>query len=151
MGSKPQPQKSDASKAVAELMPNLIRGAHLDFFVKQSVTQTQFLVLIAVHARKRATMSVLAKGLGVTMPTASGVVERLVQHGYLKRLSASGDRRQVAVELTAKGESFVAGFKQVMRKRWEEVLSHLGQEELASFYHVIVKLNEHASREQDYE
>ena len=127
---------------MAQLMPQIMRGIQLDFFVKRGVTQTQFLVMAAVRAYSRCTMSTLAKNLHIRMPTASGLVERLVRAGYLRRIPQSDDRRQVVVTLTAKGEAFFKEFESVVRHRWEEVLVSLDEDELRAFHDVIEKLRQ---------
>ena len=130
----------DVSLAIAQLMPNIIRGIQLDFFIKRGVTQTQFLVLSAIRAYGRCTMGTLARSLHVSMPTVTGIVNRLVRAGYLRRLPKAEDRRQVRVELTAEGRSFFHQFQGVVRRRWEEVLRSLEPKELEAFYHVTTKL-----------
>ena len=132
--------RQQASLAIAQLMPNIIRGVQLDFFVKRGVTQTQFLVLAAILAFRRCAMGTLAHSLHVTMPTISGVVDRLVHAGFVRRLPATGDRRQVLVELTARGQEFIKQFQAVVRRRWEEVLRTLEPKELEAFYRVVTKL-----------
>ena len=136
MPSSPQ----DVSHAVAELMPNVIRGIQLDFFIERGVTQTQFLVLASVRAYERCAMGALATNLHVRMPTATGIVDRLVRSGYLRRLPHPTDRRQVMVQLTAKGQAFVRDFQEIIRNRWEEVLKTLAPGELQALYDVITKL-----------
>ena len=130
----------DVSLAVAELMPHIIRGVQLDFFVKRGVTQTQFLMLTAIRAFGRPTMGTLSGSLHVRMPTTTGIVDRLVRSGYVQRVPRTEDRRQVAVSLTPKGEAFIRQFQAVARRRWEEVLCSLGPRELEAFYHVVTKL-----------
>ena len=130
----------DVSFAIAELMPNIIRGVQLDFFVKKGVTQTQFLMLAAIRAYGRCSMGALAKSLHVRMPTATGIIDRLAHAGYVQRLHTAEDRRQVVVELTRKGQGFMHEFESVIRQRWEEVLKSLSAKELKAFYHVITKL-----------
>ena len=129
-----------AGRAVAELMPKIIRGVQLDFFVKRGITQTQFLVLGAVLSYERCAMGTLARSLHVTMPTMSGIAERLVQAGFLRRVPHPEDRRQVVVELTAKGREFLQQFQVVVQRRWEEVLRPLAPADLAAFSRVITKL-----------
>ena len=128
------------SQAVAQLMPNIIRGVQLDFFLKGGVTQTQFLVLTAVLSYQRCSMSTLAKSLHVSMPTVSGIIDRLARTGYVRRLPHPDDRRQVLVELTAKGQRFIREFQGVIRRRWQEVLRTLESVELEAFHHVVTKL-----------
>ena len=131
-----------ASQAVAELMPNIIRGVQLDFFLRRRITQTQLLVLLAVRAYGRCTMGTLANSLHVRMPTTTGIVGRLLKAGLLRRYPHPEDRRQVLVELTPKGRSFIQRFQGVIRHRWQEVLRSLGPGELSAFYHVVTKLRD---------
>ena len=134
--------RKDVSLAMARLMPTIIRGVQLDFFVKRGVTQTQFLVLGAIRSFGRCSMGALARSLHVSMPTASGIVDRLVRSGHVRRVPQSEDRRQVVVELTAHGQDFFRQFEQVVRRRWEEVFIALEPDELKAFHHVVTKLRE---------
>ena len=138
----PSISRQQVSRAIAQLMPNIIRGVQLDVFAKRQVTQTQFLVVIAIHAYGRCTMGTLARSLHVSMPTTTGVVNRLVQGGLVRRFPHPEDRRQVVVELTAKGQAFILQVQQAIRRRWEEVLKALGPRELEAFYHVVNRLRE---------
>ncbi len=135
--------RKEVSLAVARLMPQILRGVQLDFFVKRGVTQTQFLVLAALRAFTRCSMGRLARSLHVALPTATGIVGRLVRAGYVRREPHPEDRRQVLVELTPKAQAFFHDFEQVVRHRWEEVLISLAPVELAAFHGVISKLRRH--------
>ena len=138
--------RKEASLAVAKLMPQIMRGVQLEFFVKRGVTQTQFLLLASIRAYTRCTMGALARNLHVSMPTASGIVARLVRAGYVRRAPQADDRRQVIVELTGKAQVFFNDFESVIRRRWEEVLLTLEPGELEAFYDVITKLRERLSQ-----
>ena len=140
--------RKDVSLAVARLMPYIMRGIQLEFFVKRGVTQTQFLVLAAIRASGHCAMGTLARSLHVSMPTASGIVERLVRSAYLRRTADPADRRSVVVALTAKGEAFFRDFESVIRRRWEEALLALGPDELAAFHDVLTKLRQHLQEAQ---
>jgi DNA-binding MarR family transcriptional regulator len=136
--ANPTPQQ--VSSTVAQLMPNIIRGVQLDFFLKRRVTQTQLLMMLAIHAYSRCTMGTLARSMHVSMPTVSGVVDRLARAGFIRRFPHPEDRRQVLVELTAKGHTFIRDFQGIIRRRWEEVLRTLAPRELETFHGVIQKL-----------
>ena len=84
----------------------------------------------------------LARNLHISLPTASGIVERLVQAGYVRRAPEAEDRRQVIVELTAQSSQFFHEFESVVRRRWEEAFLSLEPAELRAFHDVIVKLRE---------
>ena len=130
------------SQAIAQLMPNIIRGVQLDVFVKKGVTQTQFLMLASIHAYRRCPMGVLARSLHVRMPTATGIVDRLARAGFVRRLPHPTDRRQVVVELTAKGQAFIHQFQAVVRRRWDEVLRTLEPRDIEAVYRAITKLSQ---------
>jgi DNA-binding MarR family transcriptional regulator len=139
----PQISRQQVSRAIARLMPNIIRGVQLDFFLTKGVTQTQFLVLMAIHAERRCAMGQLARTLHVRMPTATGIIDRLVRMGHVRRFPHPEDRRHVLIALTAKGQVFIRQFQDVIRHRWEEVLRSLSPMELAMFHQVITKLQQH--------
>jgi DNA-binding MarR family transcriptional regulator len=134
--------RKDVSLAVARLMPHIMRGIQLDFFVERGVTQTQFLLLSAIRAYTRCSMGTLARNLHVSMPTVSGIVDRLVRAGYVRRHALPEDRRQVLVELGPKAEAFFRDFESVIRRRWEEALLSLDPGELEAFHGVITKIRE---------
>jgi DNA-binding MarR family transcriptional regulator len=139
--------RKDASLAVAQLMPQIMRGIQLEFFVRRGVTQTQFLLMAAIRAYGRCAMGTLARNLHITMPTASGIVDRLVRSGMLRRITLPEDRRRVVVELTARGDAFFRDFESVIRRRWEEVLISLDADELHAFHDVMTKLRERLQTE----
>jgi DNA-binding MarR family transcriptional regulator len=134
--------RQDLSFAIAQLMPRIIQGIQLEFLVKRSVTQTQFVVLVAVHSTGRCPMSLLAKNMHVSLPTMSGIIDRLVKAGYIRRLEDPQDRRQVVIELAAKGKQMIEQFQSVVASRWQEVLLALEPSEIDSFYQVVSKLKD---------
>lgn len=137
------------SKAITQLMPDIIRGVQLDFFVRQGVTQTQFLMLAAIHAYRQCHMSRLAASLHVRLPTATGIVDRLVRDGFVRRLRPAQDRRQVLVALTVKGRTFIQDFQAVVGKRWAVVLQGLTAAEMAALYRVVAKLRQQLQESHD--
>jgi DNA-binding MarR family transcriptional regulator len=134
--------RKDVSLAIARLMPLIMRGVQMDFFVKRGVTQTQFLMMAAIRAYARCSMTTLARNLHIAMPTATGIVDRLVRAGYVRRVARPDDRRQVAVELTPKAQQFFHEFEAVIRRRWEEALTALEPHDLHAFHTVISKLRD---------
>ena len=66
----------------------------------------QIKTLLYLHHRERATVGEIATGLGVAMPTASELVDRLVEDGLAERATNPNDRRQVLVWLTPEAREF---------------------------------------------
>ena len=136
------------AKAISELMPNVIRGVHLDFFTKRSITQTQFIMLIAVRSYGTCSMSKLAGNMNVSMPTVTGIADRLFRMGLVKRSERPEDRRTVLLSLTAKGESFINAFKKAIEARWSVILKNLNERERENFYQIVTKLLSHLQSEK---
>jgi DNA-binding MarR family transcriptional regulator len=132
--------------AMSHLVPGIMRGAQLDFFAGARVTQTQFLVLGAIRSYPQCAMRALAENLHVSTPTMTGIIDRLVKSGHVKRLADAADRRQVRVILTAKGMAVIAQFQKIVQKRWQEMLSLLDAAELAGFYKAIDKIQQHIEK-----
>ncbi len=134
--------REQLSRMIALLMPNIIQGVHLGFIAKRALTHSQFFVLIAIHSRGSCSMRELAARMHVTMPTMSGIVERLVQAKYVARVENPDDRREVFVRLTAEGQSIIAKFQEAVSRRWADVLQALNADEIKSMSGIIGKLRE---------
>lgn len=75
--------------------------------VGEEVTLTQYRSLVVLASRGPQGIGSLADALGVTQPTASRLVERLVKKGLVRRRTDRGDRRQVRVGLSESGRRLV--------------------------------------------
>ena len=76
-------------------------------------------------------MSSLAGRLGVSLSTLSGVVDRLVEPGFLERHEDPSDRRQVMIALTAEGRSVIERFRELGSRHFRALLETLDGDELA--------------------
>jgi DNA-binding MarR family transcriptional regulator len=76
---------------------NRLIGAHAPEFTEAGVTMAQAKVLYVVMAAGELRMSELAARLGVSSSSASGLADRLVELGLLRRHDDPDDRRQVMV------------------------------------------------------
>ncbi len=124
----------------SRFIPNMVRGAQLDFFAGKSITQSQFLVLLSCHAHGRCPMGQLARDMHVSLPTMTGLVDRLVVAEYLTRVASSHDRRQVLIELTDKGRAFVMEHRGVVARRFKEVSQALSDQDVEDMLRVLTRL-----------
>ncbi len=67
----------------------------------------QFKLLMVLTKRGRLTMQELATALGVAPPSVTGMIRRLLEQGYVKRVRDESDWRTVWVELTEQGREAV--------------------------------------------
>ncbi|HLS49061.1 MAG TPA: MarR family transcriptional regulator, partial [Actinomycetaceae bacterium] len=69
----------------------------------------------------------LAAQLNVSMPTVSGTVDRLVEHGMIARRVDDRDRRVRLVELTPAGEQMLTSFQEAGWRMGREVMAGQGR------------------------
>jgi DNA-binding MarR family transcriptional regulator len=89
------------------------------------LTTSQLKVLFVLYADGGASMGQLAGWLGVTLPTVTGIVDRLVEHGLVQRAEIPSDRRVVLSRLTPEGTRAVERLHQAGRARLAELLERL--------------------------
>ncbi len=141
-------KRQQTAKAISVLIPHIVQGAHLGVFVSRSITQTQFLILVCLHSKGICTMGDIASHLKVSMPTVTGLINRLVEAKYIKRIPDPKDRRQVMIGLTPKAHTFLKQFQTIIAQRWMEVLSILDTKELDHFHSIIHKLNDSLEKQR---
>lgn len=94
------------------------------------LTFAQARALFMLAARKELTVSQLAKSLGVGNPTASILVQQLVERDLVTRTEHAADRRHTIIRLSQKGAEIGAGRQKQREKQWQRWLSQLSDDEL---------------------
>jgi DNA-binding MarR family transcriptional regulator len=95
-----------AVRAILEHFDSLMRhvaGWRVPDFLGVDVTMSQAKCLYLAAVHPGIGMSALAEHLHVGSSAVSGLVDRLVEHGYLDRYEDPGDRRAQLVSLTPAG------------------------------------------------
>ena len=90
-----------------------VAGWHAPDFLGLDVTMSQAKCLYVVALRPGIGMSALAEQLHVGLSSVSGLVDRLVEHGYLERHEDPADRRQQQVLLTPAGAAVVERIREL--------------------------------------
>jgi len=124
------------------LFPKIIRGARGGFSSQVSVTLPQIQILMAVHDLKaNASISTIAHLRKVSLPTVTGLTERLINQQLLERGSAA-DRRKVILRLTPQGQKVTGSFLNAITDRWKNVLHHLTPPEQKAFLKAVRRIVE---------
>lgn len=97
----------------------------------------QFDLLSTLSEAEGITQNDLATRLYVTKGNVSGLVDRLVEAGYVERRSMPGDRRSNALFLTPQGRRMVERGIALQDAFVEETLGTLSQEDLAAFDRIL--------------
>lgn len=110
----------------------LLRAGVQSDFLQTDLTMPQMKVLwlLASEESSHLRMSQLAQALRVTMPTSTGIVDRLVEHGLVHRTEDPRDRRLVVVSLTGQGRELMERLLSADRRRLAAVIGRLSLEEL---------------------
>jgi DNA-binding MarR family transcriptional regulator len=95
------------------------------------LTMSQLKVLFVLVSLGRATMSQIARDVGMTLSTATGVADRLVAQGLVRRVNDPDDRRLVWLHPTAAATALVDRLIQVGETQLRVVARHLSFEELS--------------------
>jgi len=94
------------------------------------ITMPQFKVMLFLWHVSRARVGVLAENLGIHLSNVTGILDRLVEAGFVCREDDAGDRRLVVSRLTPKGEATLAHLYDSRAASIGERLTKLTPEEL---------------------
>jgi DNA-binding MarR family transcriptional regulator len=133
---------NSTKKSRPELVETVVQG-YMDLFTTMQfnavshwlmleLTFAQARALFMLAARKELTVSQLAKLLGVRNPTASILIQQLVDRELVTRTEHKTDRRQTIVSLSPKGAEIGAGRRREREKQWHRWLSQLNDDELGA-------------------
>lgn len=103
-----------------------------------SAAQLRTLIHLAQYGPQ--TMGELAKGLQITMASATGLVKPLAQLGFVVRSRDNRDERVVRVGLSDEAQGMADQILAHWRQQVEEALSDLDDEDCRRFLEVLGKL-----------
>ena len=107
-----------------------------------AITFAQMRVLWTLDNNGRfATPGEIAERLGISSSTATGLVERLTEGGYIHRTHSKQDRRQVLLRLRPKGRRLMAGFRRLRQSRLQRLMTRLGRNDVARMTGALETLN----------
>ena len=119
---------------------------HVSEFIAVDVTMSQAKLLYLVTSQPGIVMTALAAQLGVGLSTVSGLVDRLVEHGYLQRREDPADRRQQRVTVTPEGAAVVERMREMNDHHLRTLLEGMSVPDLRTVSAGIAALGRHASR-----
>jgi DNA-binding MarR family transcriptional regulator len=90
------------------------------------VTLPQLRVLHQIRRTPGITTGDLARLLGITVSTTSGLVGKLADRDLIERTSAPGDRRQIPLRLSPQGEALLGEMRGPSVTYLDEVIRGLG-------------------------
>jgi DNA-binding MarR family transcriptional regulator len=95
-----------------------------------TLTVPQLRALLFIRRRPGGGLSPLAEHLGMALPSASALVERLVRADLVERVADPDERRRIQLRLTARGEEHLSRAHLLVRSRLSADLAALPATEL---------------------
>lgn len=120
-----------------------LRVGTFDEWLRVDLTIPQLKTLVLVYLSESAglRMGQLAASLRVALSTATGIVDRLVDHGLLARAEAPEDRRSVIVTLTRRGRETIEQPHLASLRKVEGLLDRLDVEDLRGVARALAALH----------
>ncbi len=109
------------------------------------LTPVQFAALATTGANPGLDQATLAGLIAYDRSTIGGVVDRLVQKGYLERAVSDRDRRARTLCLTEAGRTLLDAVRPIVRGVQESILADLDSEERRTFVALLRKVTDGAN------
>lgn len=109
---------------------------------QHGLTAPQLATLDAARRMGGPTVGALARAVHLSQPTVSGIVDRLVGRGLVKRERSTADRRTVAVCLTAEGQRALGTAPSLLQDTFRRNLSRLAEWEQTSLLAALQRIAE---------
>ena len=122
--------------AFRELLPR----AHQEL-LDLDLTTPQLKVVLLLYLNGSARMSDLASSLGVSLATATGIIDRLVDRDIVERENSREDRRVVVCRLSKKGLELTDRLYTSGRERARQLLQGLDEDKLSKLDEALASLS----------
>jgi len=125
------------NKVAIELLPTAPRDLPLP-----DLTMKQFRIAVFLFIGGSLRMSCIAQMLGVSMATATGIVDRLVEQDIVKRKHDLEDRRAVICRLSPHGVELLGQTWQSFRNNTKRILMAIPEDRINSVSETLMLLLE---------
>lgn len=142
------PKSNELVQEILKLSEDIYNAIPLDIppeWLNSDLTVAQLRVLLVLQAQGPSRMGAIASTIGVTLPTASGVVDNLVKKGLIIRENDPQDRRLVICRLSPPGQELVNKLWMSGRFQMESLLEGMTAEQLEKAREVAVILLENVN------
>lgn len=130
---------------MSRIMPVIIKGfakRQTNELYKGKITLPQFLILEVLNREGEPKMSGLARIMGVSTAAVTGLVDRLVNYGYVVRVFDSRDRRIIRIKLTAGGLSLVRKVSQQRRQMIISIFGKISETDRRDYLRILMQIKE---------
>ena len=118
---------------VLDVIPHTMRAIRTEMrrHRRSDLSIPQFRTLAMLNQREGASLSDLAEFMGLTLPSASKLVDGLVVRKLVSRKTCAGDRRRLTLTLTSPGRATLEAARVATQAHLAKELEKLPADELA--------------------
>lgn len=143
--------KMDFGSEMAKLMPVFLREvarSQESAFTKGDMAVSHIVVLEILKEKGSSTMSELAGAMNLTMSAVTGIIDKMIEGGLVKRERPKEDRRVVKVALLPKGLKFANQIYDWRRSVANDLFASLSEGERKEYLRLIKKVCESIIRKK---
>ena len=133
-------QFADRMTTVMRKMKRNMISAERNYLVRGVITLPQLWILQEIADAEKCPMLSLSRNLGLKSSTLTGIMDRVVGLGLVKRFPSESDRRQVLAELTPKGRRIFEHIRAERRCSLIKAFRPLSEKERADYLAIIEKV-----------
>ena len=123
-----------------ELLPRLIRGLaqhEHNYLSRGEITLPQLWALEYLSRHGSSPMNHIAQFLKISKPAATGLIDRLIAQGLVRREGDKRDRRVVLVAITAKGRKIIANIWEQKRNTIVKVFGQISPSDRTQYITIL--------------
>jgi len=141
----------DLDSIIDTVIDNVIRIFSFEEWIELDLrfSKSEILTMLYLDRRKELTMTELVEYINSPMSTATGIADRLVRSGCIRRERSEADRRVVILTLTEKGAQLVKGLKDTLQNYIDMAVGNLTEEETRLLTGIVFKILDNLQRKPD--
>lgn len=112
---------------------------------QRGLTMPQLRLMNLLRDRESASLGELGDELMVSAATMTGLTDRLVRHGFIRRLPDQSDRRVVRVELTREGRQLMDVVGSASAAYMDAIFKRMAREDVDQLLVALARFNEAAN------
>lgn len=106
----------------------------------KDLSYSHFAALMLIDRWEVSTIKEIAGLLHMELPTASRVIDKLVDLGYVERTEGTVDRRYKEVRVTDEGGKLILSVGETRRKAISRMVTHLSEQDIATYIRLLEAL-----------
>lgn len=128
----------DAYRSILKVEETILkRSDNIDL----SINEMHMLEAVGKGKNKPKTISEIAEDLGITLPSVTVAINKLVKKGYVEKLRGEEDGRIVYVTLTKQGKKIDSVHRYFHESMVRSIISGMSEQEQQVLYRGILKLD----------